>query len=784
MLKKITLSLLLVVFFSLPSMAVLKEKNIDNTLSLLRVELTNYHAELERQSDLMKEQQDQVMMTLLSVMNQSQQNSLMLYSQKNGYIFDLTYACHEATEQYQEFQKNVKPFRQFISTSDVEISRYDSLINELGMMTKYGLSERAKIDRNVCLTLAINIRHTLNDNRIQMADYIKIYNQTEERLKNLNIYANKRYQDIQQSIFSNRGDNYLTILKNIGHNLSETSETVTAKYRPQHKVHSDWDSRIMLGLLIILLAGTGCSYLINFVIIRWIIRKLTLHERFAKYKGWIESKMTCINLAMSVATFAIILGAVRVFVEQNFIIMASGLLIDYTWLMEVILLSIMLRLEGESIRRGFRLYMPIMVIGFFVIVCRIILVPNALVSLVFPPILLASIIWQWNSIRKNDKDIKLSDKYYSYTSLFVFVVSAICSWIGYTLLAVELLIWWVMQLTCILTITFMQGWLKTYGAQKQIEKLPITKTWRFNFIYDVVIPVLGVASVIVSIYWAADVFNLSDTTWEIFGKYFINEQGFRASIFTCAMSLILYFVFKYINHCATAFARLHFENTDKKTAATKFVMAKNIIQLVVWGTWLMIVLALFKVDNTWLIVISGGLSTGIGFAMKDIIENIYYGISLMTGRIKVGDLIECDGVRGTVSSISYTSTMVNTTDGSVIAFQNSQLFTKNYKNLTRNHGYELNILTIGVAYGTNAAKVKELITETVSKLNCRDKKKDVKVVFSNFGDNSIDFKVLVWVPVMTRIYADGEIKEAIYNCLNENNIEIPFPQRDIHIISQ
>ena len=767
----------------LPSHAVLKEKNIDNTLSLLRLELTNYRADLERQSGMMKAQQEQVMSTMLSVMNKSRQNSLMLYSQKNGFIFDLTYACHEATEQYLEFQKNVKPFRQYLTTADVEISRYDSLINELGMMTKYGMSEKAIIDRNVCITLAINIRHTLNDNRVQMQDYIKIYNQTEERLKYLNIYANKRYADIQQSIFSNRGDNYIKILENLNHNVIETSETISEKYKPQKRVHSDWDSRIMLGLLVILIIGSCISYLINFVIIRWLIRKLTQRSRFEKYKDWFESKLMCINLAMSVATFAIILGIVRFIVEQNFIVMASGLLINYTWLMEVILLSIMLRLEGEKIKRGFKLYLPLMVIGFLVIAFRIALVPNALVSLVFPPILLASIIWQWNVVRKQHKDTDMSDRYYSYTSLAVFIISAISSWIGYTLLAVELLIWWVMQLTCILTITFMQGWLKKYAENKRMAEKPITQTWIFNFLYKVVMPVLGVASVMISIYWAADVFNLSDTTWHIFSKYYIDEEGFRASIITVALSLILYFLFAYLNKTITALVRLHFENTDYKTAATRFVMAKNVIQLLVWGIWLLIVLALFKVNNTWLVVVSGGLSTGIGFAMKDIIENIYYGISLMTGRIKVGDLIECDGVRGTVSAINYTSTMVNTSDGSVIAFQNSQLFTKNYKNLTRNHGYELDIIPIGVAYGSNAAAVRDMLTKAVSKLNCRDKKKDVKVVFSDFGADSIDFKVLVWVPVMTRIYADGEIKEAIYNCLNENNIEIPYPQRDIHIIN-
>lgn len=781
--KNIIILLLLALVSVLPAHAVLKEKNIDNTLSLLRLELTNYRSDLERQSGMMKAQQEQVMSTMLGVMNKSRQNSLMLYSQKTGFIFDLTYACHEATEQYQEFQKNVKPFRQYLETADVEIARYDSLINELSMMTKYGLSERATIDRNVCITLAINIRHTLSDNRSQMQDYIKIYNQTEDRLKYLNIYANKRYEDIQKSIFNNRGDNYITILENIHHNVTETSETVSEKYKPQKKVHSDWDSRIMLGLLIILVVGSCISFIINFVIIRWIIRKLTQYSRFEKYKDWLEEKMTCINLAMSVATFAIILGIVRVIVEQNFIVMASGLLINYTWLMEVILLSIMLRLEGDKIRNGFKLYSPIMLIGFIVIAFRIALVPNALVSLVFPPLLVISIIWQWNTIRKQHKNTDMSDRYYSYLSLTVFIISAVSSWVGYTLFAVETLIWWVMQLTCILTITFMQGWLKTYSINKKMDKKPITQNWIFNFIYRVIIPVLGVLSVMISIYWAADVFNLSDTTKRIFTNYYINEDGFRASILTIAMSMILYFLFKYINKTITSLAQLHFENTDPKTAATRFVMAKNVIQLLVWGIWLLIVLALFKVSNTWLVVVSGGLSTGIGFAMKDIIENIYYGISLMTGRIKVGDLIECDGVRGTVSSINYTSTMVNTVDGSVIAFQNSQLFTKNYKNLTRNHGYELDIITIGVAYGSNAAFVRDIITKAVSKLDCRDKKKNVSVVFSNFGADSIDFKVIVWVPVLTRTFADGEIKEAIYNCLNENNIEIPYPQRDIHIIN-
>ena len=75
-----------------------------------------------------------------------------------------------------------------------------------------------------------------------------------------------------------------------------------------------------------------------------------------------------------------------------------------------------------------------------------------------------------------------------------------------------------------------------------------------------------------------------------------------------------------------------------------------------------------------------------------------------------------------------------------------------------------------------------VLIDAINQLDCRDKKKEVKVILSNFGDNSVDLKVLVWVPVLTHAYAEGDIKEVIYDTLNAHHIEIPFPQRDLHII--
>ncbi len=794
--KRAFLIILFLAGVILPSVAVLKEKDLDNTLTILRTELIKCRTELERQSTFIQHQQEQMGKNLFAIMNRSNQNSLMLYSQKSEYIFDMTYACHEATEQYHEFQRNVMPFRKYLARTRNELARYDSLVNTLSAMPTRTLSERANIDRSVCLALAINIRRTLKDNSNQLSDYIRYYKMTEAHLKYLNDYADARYADIQSNIFVNAGDSYFKIIGALGENLREMSMTVTEKYQPQKKVKSQWDSRMIFGLLgMIIIVGT-VSLLFNILLVRVLFTQLVKRNRLSKFYNRIFrkddklslqesflSKRLYIILTTTVVTFAVILGIVRVSWEQNFIIMACGLLVEFVWLLGVILISLLIRLGGHQIKSGFAIYLPLMVIGFITISFRIILIPNDLVNLIFPPTLLVCMLWQWQVIARYGKQVPKSDLFYAYLTLTVFIASVICSWLGYTLLSVQMLIWWIMQLTCILTITCIKGLLESYADRHELGTRPITQTWFYNLIYTVVLPTLGALSILISIYWAADVFNLSDTTRRIFLERIVDSNNMRISIWGITQVIILYFIFSYISSTLKELLRNHFEKADYSTAASKNVMARNVLQVVVWGTWLLVSLAIFHVNNTWLGYISVGFSTGVGFALKDILENIYYGISLMAGRIKVGDWIEVDGKRGKVSSISYTSTQVDTIDGSVMAFQNSQLFTKNYKNLTKNHGYELAVIPIGVAYGTNANQVKEIIVNAITPLACRDHTKEVKVVFAEFGDNSINFKIIVWIPVLTQTYAKGEIMEAVYNALNDHRIEIPFPQRDIHIIT-
>lgn len=779
--KRLYIIILLMVAFVLPSNAVLKEANLDTTLYMLRTELTNYHIDLEKQNQAAKAQQLAVIQELISIVKQADQNSIMLYSQRNGYIFDMTYACHEATEQFKKFKSKAVPFRQMIKKNNVEVARFDSLINYLYGMNTMFLSEEAQVNRNVDLTLAVNIRRQLVEKQKQLQAYVQAYDRTDRKLQALNDYANRRYEDIQNSIFNNGGDNYLRILRNISMNYKEAKMSVTEKYKPVPGMMSQWDVRIIFILFGIIIFWGLISIFLNLFTIRIVITQLMKHGMFESRKESFMAKRPCLIMAMTVVTFAFILGIVRMAVTQNFVIMASQLLVEYSWLVGVILVSILLRVDNDKIKNTFRIYSPLMLVGFIVIVFRIILIPNDLVNLIFPPVLLLCALWQWNVIGRKHNQVLRTDKTYAFISLAVFGVSTIFAWTGFTLLAVQLIIWWTMQLTCVLTITCCEGWLSVYAKRKKLADRAITDKWLYRFIYKVLLPISGVLSFIISIYWAADVFNMSDTTWEIFNKDYIKTSNFTASLFSISEVACLYFLFNYINITSVDFMRHHFEKADPRSAASKIVMFKNVMQVIIWGIWLMIALNVFQVGKSWLLAIFAGLSTGLGFASKDILENIYYGISLMMGRVKVGDYIICDGTRGKVSSISYTSTMLEATDGSVIAFQNSQLFSKNYKNMTKNHGYELDILEVGIAYGSNVKEVKQILIDALMKLDCIYQDKGVKVLLKSFDDSCITLRIVVWVNVLTQAIDDATIMECIYDTLNDHNIEIPFPQREITI---
>ena len=782
--KKLFFITILLFILTLPTHAVLQEDSLKNSLQVLRSELIAQHLELTKQLNKSRFITEQVTSQLKEIGDNSAQISLMLYSQKTDNIFDLTYACQQATELWKDFQTKTRPFHDLITESNEEIARYDSLINVLSTMYIFGLTPKMKTDRNVCLTLAASIRRMLKERNDSYKEYIQYYKFSQQQLEALDAYAQKRYEEIQSGIFTNSGDNYFKFLKTARLRFNQMNTTLSEKYTSDPVVASQWDVKWIITLFSMILIYGLIAILINYLSIRFLVTKVMKTNRFEQKSHAFLAKRTCIIMLASVITFSIILVIIRLFSPSNFVHMACSLLLEYTWMLTVIFASLLLRVEGSQTHNAYRIYYPLIMIGFFVITFRIVMLPSSIVTLLFPPLLLIDTLWQARMIYRYHKLVPRYDLNFAYMSQLVFVFSLVSAWIGYTMFAVQVIIWWSMQLACILTIAFFKDYLNQYRAKHPIKNLSPIKVWALRFIDIVLIPIALVISFFMAVYWATDVFNLSGLTWDLIRDNFIDSTNIKISVYAIAAVTILWFVFNYLNLTIRDAIKLYLKRNDPSTAEARATMYINVLQVVIWGAWLLTTLSIIKVSSTWLVVVTGGLSTGIGFAMKDILENIYYGISLMAGRIKIGDYIICDDIRGRVSSISYTSTMIEALDGSVIAFQNSQLFTKNYKNMTKNHGYELDILEVGVAYGTNIKEVKALLTDAITSLGVTYEAQPVVVRLKSFDDSCITLSIIVWLNVFTRGSDIGDIMECIYETLNKNGIEIPFPQREITIKQQ
>ncbi|MFZ5448504.1 MAG: mechanosensitive ion channel domain-containing protein [Thermodesulfobacteriota bacterium] len=198
----------------------------------------------------------------------------------------------------------------------------------------------------------------------------------------------------------------------------------------------------------------------------------------------------------------------------------------------------------------------------------------------------------------------------------------------------------------------------------------------------------------------------------------------------------------------------------------------------------LIALNILGIPLTNLALVAGALGVGIGFGLQNIVNNFLSGLILLYERpIKVGDMLVIDGQWGTVKEIRVRSTIFETFDRYVLVIPNSDLVSNKVLNWTH-YGAGINRLTlkVGVSYDSDVRQVTELLTQ-ICQANPRVvAAPPVQVFFAVYGDSSLDFTI--WVFVRTpndRTPATHELNSAIFEAFRKHGIEIPFPQRDLHI---
>lgn len=899
--KRLTL-LFAILVTALPVLAVFNESNLNQTLRSLRNELQSDYQKMSKTQIRLQDNYAQQHQKMVDIMKECNQLSLMLYSQKQDYTFDLSYALEKVSNEYNDFNEDRMPYDRIVKSLDVEIERYARLLEALrrlpperqeinvvpdslayrndtleqhlalnnGMRldleaeakalkdstaAPFILDEQGEEDRDSCIFYASELLKMYAESKdIVVADSIH-YREAALRLKESYDYARDRYKLLQHRIFIDGQTPWTQIITRPGHYWQIAMEDTRDKYiikNWREMLDMEADSLKMLDAPEDSLARVAYSdslktraatealnsdnrfeyvlsilnivYLLISFLLLWLLARLVCWPVFRFVKPLKEhlGKYQKRYIALLIAILLYVLfnagdGDIDTIFEK-----ARTLSVTFVWLLAAIVAALLIRVNNEKLKYSIKLYRPTIFLALAVIGCRVAFMPNAMMNFIFPPLLLVFFFWQMQACIRLGNKVDSSDRFFSWTSLVITGVAMVISIIGYIFVALLVLVWWYFQMAAIhtmITLWYLLRYYKVHRLQDRLvayreritfltnpkdkEPLMIGATWLYDLIKDVVLPALALFSLPLCLHLALDVFDFDDLFDSIYRQPFLNLTNadgnpfFVLSVKSILIIICLLFIFTYLNKVIHAFWQQtryasFLRQHDRKTIHNNEInlsLGNSIISVLVWMVYITVVVLMLRIPTGSLSLVAGGLSAGIGLALKDILNNFIYGIQLMSGRLRVGDWIECDGVRGKVTSISYQSTQVATPDNTEVSFLNASLFSKNFTNLTKGNPYEFLKIVVGVAYGTEVSKVREVLEKALEVMKTKDSYgRDVVdptygiyVRVNEFGSSSVDISVKQYVLVAERIgYAD-RAREIIYKALNENGITIPFPQCDIHL---
>ncbi len=869
---KRVLTVVAAIFIAIPLAAVFGERDLGHTIHTLRLELRHDYQKRLAANKIFSDQYRSQRREMISTMKKCNELSLMLYSQKQDYTFDLTYALESVTKEYNEYKSNRLPYDQIVSRLDWDIDRYarlveslrrippelesvdivpdslayhnDSLavlnkrlapihgtrrqitgrmLDSLGTDRPFLLEGEESIDRDSCIFYAAELLKMCAENKERIIRDSTHYQRTFLRLKESYDYAQQRYNTLQNRIFIIGQTPYTKILKNFGRYWKRAAQDIKEKYRFYDTGEPDPEKE---GLS--LWQGPALLIFVLFQFILLLFLMLIVAVAFKLLVHFVKPLQTAIHkdqhFSIILLTAIIINGLLTLKSHESassFMDSADSLIGTYLWLLGAIVASLLIRLKPDKLKGGMRIYLPMMIMAVLVISLRIVFMPNSMMNILFPPILLVFLVWQLINCLRVRASAPGIDRFMGWMSLAVIVAAFVTAFVGYIYFGLLIMIWWFFEMAVILTLIttahllelFKEKFLNkhideykkslTFVSAAERENLLFGATWFYDLVKDILLPVLALVSFPFCIKRSLGVFDFTDLFQTIFRTPFVNLAStdgspmLRLSFSSIVIALALFFVFRYINYAAYAifqnvryatYMRQYGRKTVRKDEIN-FSLGKSIISILVWFIYIITVIVMLRIPTSSLTVIAGGLSAGIGIALKDVLNNFIYGIQLMSGRMKVGDWIECDGVRGRVTKISYQSTQIETIEGAVISFLNATLFNNNFRNLTRNNAYEFVKIVVGVSYGTDVEKVRQVLVDAMQEMRTKDNygrevvdpKKGVYVVFDGFGDSSVNIAVKQYILVAEKISYVDRAKEVIYAALNNAGITIPFPQCDIHV---
>lgn len=215
-------------------------------------------------------------------------------------------------------------------------------------------------------------------------------------------------------------------------------------------------------------------------------------------------------------------------------------------------------------------------------------------------------------------------------------------------------------------------------------------------------------------------------------------------------------------------------------------VAYSIILLIKYVCWIVIAwvaLSILGVQMKNFAIILGAFSVGIGFGLQTVVNNFISGILILFERpIKIGDWVIVKGEEGIVKNINIRSTELISFDNTSILIPNADILSNDLENMTRGNLSGRVVIKIGVSYQADLQKVKNILLDCANSVEGVSKAVKPYVLLMDFGDSSVQFELRAIVDdVMNKIFIRSELLFSIWNAFQTEGIEIPFPQRVVHL---
>ncbi|MDG1714198.1 mechanosensitive ion channel domain-containing protein [Lacinutrix sp.] len=249
-------------------------------------------------------------------------------------------------------------------------------------------------------------------------------------------------------------------------------------------------------------------------------------------------------------------------------------------------------------------------------------------------------------------------------------------------------------------------------------------------------------------------------------------------ILVIAVLMLTTFVLRWLKKLLTS----HMPIEDRAKFTTVFSFARWLIYIIVF----LVVLSSLGINVTAIFAASAALLIGVGLALQTLFQDIISGIFILVDQsVHVGDIIEIEGKVGRVEEIKLRTTRAVTIDNKVLVIPNHLYLTNSLYNWTQNGSSTRETIDVGVAYGSDVRLVEKLLIKAAKSSSLVFKQPEPRVIFTDFGESSLNFRVAFTIEdSFNARFPKSEIRFAIDKLFRENNISIPFPQRDVHVIQK